>query len=492
MSKKSMGYLLPAGDAYEPDLQCMILFYPDRKEYRQALFGSLDYLATWLAWERDADKRGQDAAQSWQAAVLATRECIEMGTCENILELLTEIELNTRANCCETVDTTAGVYFTDEVTDGVGDVPQNIIDAGYATGVSDWAGFDDYKCAISHVMVNLMEMSLRDMAPHMNTAGTIVGGIGTVAAIVTIAAVAVTGGTALLLFGVLAATGTIAALYSLINTVTKASIESLADDVVTNHDELVCAIYRADGSTGAVTDLNAKIDELFGAVNALILKNLNIGPRLRALYGGRYDEQDLAENLANAGIDVDDFDCECIIPTTPTDLDIEAVAWDVYTTGVAGDGLHEAGGMSVMLHGSASSSERISTVETHYGPATIPSSPFAWVAHHDGDPAGYDDFGDIYSEWTDDHWRQVGSEMKFTLDKDPAAAGTVYLRNARVLCDAGSGLEWFTAEISFINRSTIRWAYVEGSGYDAYISYVDGARQLTNWIEMKYLARVPD
>lgn len=313
MTKKSMGYPLPPGEAYEVDLQCMMIFYPDRPEYRQALFGSLDYLATWLAWERDADKRGQDAARSWRAAVEATRECIEMGTCDNILELLTLVEENTRQCWCAVEnDVTGGTQYTDEVEDGVGDVPQNIIDAGYATGTTDWAGFDDYKCMISHIMVDLIEQTIRDIIPHMDENGKIIGGIGVVVAV--LGAILLTGGTFVLALGVITATGISAALWGLFNEITIAGMETLADDISDAHDALACAIYSADGTTDAIESLNAAIDDEFVAIDAAIIKNLNIGPRLRALYAGRYDQTDIAENMASAGLDETDYNCTAICP----------------------------------------------------------------------------------------------------------------------------------------------------------------------------------
>jgi hypothetical protein len=60
--------------------------------------------------------------------------------------------------------------------------------------------------------------------------------------------------------------------------------------------------------------LNDKIDELFSAPEAIILKNLNNGPTLKALYAGRYDQQDIAAELEEAGYDVESFDCTCDYP----------------------------------------------------------------------------------------------------------------------------------------------------------------------------------
>ncbi|GAH39857.1 unnamed protein product, partial [marine sediment metagenome] len=128
MSENSMGYPLPSGEAFTDELACLMVFYPDKPEYRQAFFGAYFYLSNWLAWERDPDKKGADAARAWKLAVEATMECIEMNTCETILSLLEEIRNNTGVNCCDVVDITDGDQYTDDVEDGEGNVPQNIID----------------------------------------------------------------------------------------------------------------------------------------------------------------------------------------------------------------------------------------------------------------------------------------------------------------------------------------------------------------------------
>ncbi len=98
---KGKGYLLPSGDATEDELECCLVFYPARDEYRRALMGSLDYLATWIAWERDSQKRGQDAAASWKLANIQTWECCSMGFCDDLSTTLQELLAAIHAlECC--------------------------------------------------------------------------------------------------------------------------------------------------------------------------------------------------------------------------------------------------------------------------------------------------------------------------------------------------------------------------------------------------------
>jgi len=308
--EKNKGYLLPAGDAYTEDMACTLVYYPNKPEYRRALGGSLAYLATWIAWEKESEKKGIDAALSWKIALDLTMECWQMACLEelqsNVAAILAIME--TGQTCCDEQDITDGDRYTDRVTDGVGDVPQNIIDAGYASGVGDWPGFDDYKCMIAHITVDTMEAKLREIHEITSEAGPVLGGVVALAAILGI--IVGTGGLAIV-FGIVAGVGAVSLLY--FSLIEFGVVENLADKVATNHEELACAVYYSDGDEDALSDLNDKIDELFTAPEAIILKNMNNGPTLKALYAGRYDQQDIADALLNAGYDLGDFDCSCEI-----------------------------------------------------------------------------------------------------------------------------------------------------------------------------------
>ena len=329
MAKRNIGYLLPAGDAYTDEVACMMLMYPDKPEYRQALFGALDYFGTWLAWERDDDKKGKDAARAWAEAILLTRECMEMNTCETMLALLTEIRDNTGVYCCDVVDVTEGDQYTDAVEDGVEDeVPQNIVDAGYATDVDDWDGFYDYKCMISHLMILNIQAQTVKIESIMLPTGAVVGGVAALAAIVAL----ILAGTGLVLvFGIVLAVAGVSGLYAAIALLGEAGLSDLVDDLETNYDALVCAIYEADGSAAAVDALKDAIDELFSVPEAAFLKNLNLSAQLKALYAGRYDQQDVAEILADKGYDVLDYSCvTCGLPAPPEG----AFTWPIEITGI--------------------------------------------------------------------------------------------------------------------------------------------------------------
>lgn len=306
--KTNPDYPLPSGELGEDEIVCQLVYLPNRPEYWQALITELHFLATWQAWQRDDDKRGKDAAANWREAFELTIGCWRMTCLEQLQDDVAEILelLKLPQACCETGDYTDGDQYTDRVEDGEGDVPQNIIDAGYAEDAADWDGFDDYKCMIAHVTVNNLAEGIRAIVPLVDTTGAILGGVAALAGI--LAVIVGTGGLAIV-FGIVAGIGATSLLYQAITDFPL--LENLADKVDTNHDALVCAVYQGDGDAGSLEALNAEIDELFTVPEALILKNMNLGPNLKALYSGRYDQQDIADQLLDAGYDLEDFSCVC-------------------------------------------------------------------------------------------------------------------------------------------------------------------------------------
>jgi hypothetical protein len=271
--------------------------------------GSLDYLATWIAWERDSGKRGQDAAASWKLANIQTWECTNMGYCDDLATTLQALLAATQAlECCGEQDITDGSQYTDDVIDGVGDVPQNIIDAGYADDASDWTGFGDYKCMISHLAVDHIETFFREISPFINASGIVVGGIGVVGAL--LGAILVVVGLPISA-GILVALGASAGIWTWISTYGKTAVLDLADEIATNHDALACAIYEGDGIADAIADFNDKVDDLFSTIEATAIKAVGFEPQLKAMYSGRYQQDDIAEKLSDLGYATTGYACVC-------------------------------------------------------------------------------------------------------------------------------------------------------------------------------------
>ena len=305
--KNQPGYPLPSGDLGNDELVCQLVFLPDRPEYWQAFLGAYHYMSTWRAWERDDDKRGRDAAANWRAAFEKTMECWRMACLEQLQQDVSDILKALEAGvCCPEMDPTDGDQYTDEVEDGVGDVPQNIIDAGYADDAADWDGFDDYKCMVAHIVVDSMEAKFRKLAPHVDSASAVAGGIAAVAIIIS---AIWTGGLSLLLAGLISSLGGVALFYDAM--ISGSALETLADKIATNHDALACAFYMSDGLEASVAGIKAEIAELFNVVEEVLLDNSGIDIDAKALYGGRYNQIDTAAVLEGLGYDTGDYGCQC-------------------------------------------------------------------------------------------------------------------------------------------------------------------------------------
>lgn len=326
-----MPYLLPDGDAFEPNLKCAVVFYPDRVEYRRALWGAISQLTKWWMWERDELKRGADAADSWDLAYEATME--NFGMLDQILDAIDEVEDLLRAlqfigACCPEVDVTEGAQYTDTVEDGVGDVPQNIVDAGYATDTTDWDSFEDYKCMIAHVLVEDVVQGLTMLAPYVNAAGVIFGGLATVTAIAL--AIIGSGGTALIT-GLIGGLGLAAELYELITD--RDFVEDAAAAIAACNEDLVCAFMEGDGPADSKAKMDAAADACLPAAYASVFKLWSYPAKVKGLYAGRYDAQDTAQTLADRGYTVGSFDCSCAADFT-----------ELTTFGSNNDGLGNWGG----------------------------------------------------------------------------------------------------------------------------------------------------
>ena len=283
--------------------------------HRQAsLLSSLTEQLTWRAtfdhsdydWS-DKDELDADIADLENNLMSPVNLSDIIGYIDEVEDLLRALEQH--AGCCDAGDISDGANFTDPVTDGVGDVPQNIIDAGYAEDAEDWAGFDDYKCMIAHVSVDQLEARTREIAAHMDKDSTTYAIIGGIAVLTGIITHIFTAGLSTLTIAILTSLGATSLLFKYL--LDFELMEDLADDVATNHDALACAFYFSDGVDEAIDNLKNRISTLFSAPQALVLLNLNITPTVKALYAGRYDQADIAGQLAAAGYDVGDFDCAC-------------------------------------------------------------------------------------------------------------------------------------------------------------------------------------
>ena len=152
MRKNVPGYPLPVGELGEDEIVCQLVYLPDRPEYWRALLASIHYFSTWRAWERDVDKRGQDAAANWRDAFELTLECWRMTCLDDItdrMDVMIDL-LGNQSSCCGTTTIGPIITVTTIIVPGVGDDPT----VWGETAVSDWDEWLEYVCYHAHVYVD--------------------------------------------------------------------------------------------------------------------------------------------------------------------------------------------------------------------------------------------------------------------------------------------------------------------------------------------------
>lgn len=241
MTKQNIGYLLPPGDAYEEELACAIVFYPDRKEYRQALLGSILHLSTWRAWEKEEEHKGIDAALSWKLATEYTLECMNMGCFEelqaNVAAILALLQSN--VPCCgDNITYGEQTTYNTIIIPNLGDAPTHYGE----TEVSDWEEWNEYLCHNANLWVDELIEQAGNIAVYLEYGGMTMGGLA-----VAIAAIAlfVVGGfisVPVLMLGVAGLSVGIAG----------SVFEDAADDLEAARTSIVCAILGDRGVAMAV------------------------------------------------------------------------------------------------------------------------------------------------------------------------------------------------------------------------------------------------
>lgn len=289
---------------------------PDDDQMIQVAWGMWSELTHFWNWGKEGPvpEQSEKAAQLWAAALYEAWRIRDMGFPDLILTYIDEVEGLLRqirdVGCCGPQDPTEGQFYTDAISDGVGDVPQNIIDAGFATDSTDWAGFDAYKCMIAHVIIDDAREKLTRLANLYDDEGLdFIGGAGAAAAILGFIFANLATGGAALVAGIIGASGAAAALYSWLNNVGSTVLTGIASDLDTNRDDIACAIYGADGPDAAISAFYSAVGSTAGATAETAVRLLNMAPVIRSLYSGRYDQQNIAQALADAGFSVGGYEC---------------------------------------------------------------------------------------------------------------------------------------------------------------------------------------
>ena len=235
------GYLLPDGECYTEELACAIVFYPDKPEYRRALLGSIVYLSTWLAWERDSAKRGKDAARAWKNAVDETVECWTMSCFEELIADVAAIRIlmQNKKDCCDDNVT----YFpteepTTEIVPLVGDPP-----AFYGeTAITDWDDWSEHVCYNAHAYVDYLIGTSEELFNAVNVSSLFLGLISSALVLLAFSGIGLP-----IAFGLASWVVTGLALSATVLT-----FSSTADDFEDARDLIVCAIMTGGSLPDAV------------------------------------------------------------------------------------------------------------------------------------------------------------------------------------------------------------------------------------------------
>lgn len=302
---RTQGYLLPSGSLGDDDISCTVVFYPDRPEYRAALQGSLAYLATWIAWEKDDDKRGKDAADNWREAYVKTLECWQMGCFDSLTEDIHALLLlmQSRKDCCDD-NITYGEQeeITTTIEPGVGDPP----DYYGETAITDWDDWGEHVCYNAHAYVDMLKAKANDMESAVSTSSMY---IGLIAAALTLLAFT---GIGLPIAYTLGAT----VLSGLVFAVTETTFANTATSIEAARNDIVCALLQGDSIADAVEDALSS-----GTDWDLFYKYVPYESATAIIYEGGYDGEylpaDTKDDCATCGYDLlDDTDVTIHVPST--------------------------------------------------------------------------------------------------------------------------------------------------------------------------------
>jgi len=242
MYNKQPGYPLPDGELGDDDLVCQLVYLPNRDEYWRALLGGLHYFTTWLAWERDDDKRGKDAAANWRLAFEKTMECWRMACLEDLENNVAAILalLQGKKDCCDgNVTYLPQSEYTTDIEPEVGDPP----DYYGETAVTDWDDWLEHVCYNAHLYVDHLVHQAEQINDAIGVGMLSMGLIGSGLALLSFGPLGIPAAFAIVsttLFGLIAASAL--------------TFDDKAEDIEDARDDIVCALINGTSLRDAVED----------------------------------------------------------------------------------------------------------------------------------------------------------------------------------------------------------------------------------------------
>lgn len=209
--------------------------------------------------------------------------------------------------CCQETDPTGGLQYVAPFIEGeTNGVPQTLVDAGIATDADDWTSFEQYQCAIANLFVDNLKSKLDDMDTLFGYGGALIAGIGALATLLTV----FSGGSALLLTGMIVGTAGAAALFDKLQELGQLGLPD-SETIEGIRQELVCA-WTSDENDGFDDRWGAWVQALHDNLNdagATFAEGLSMKSTMRPLYAAQQGDRNLAQELVDLGFDVDSYDC---------------------------------------------------------------------------------------------------------------------------------------------------------------------------------------
>lgn len=456
------GYLLPEGDAYESELCCELVFYPNREEYRRALLGAITYFSTWLAWETDDDKRGKDAARAWKEALEKTLECWNMACMEDLIALNQQILtlLQSKKDCCD-----SGVTYgpqetveTDIVPD-VGDPP----DFYGETAVTDWDDWAEHVCYNAHVYVDNLIAAANELVVAVEGAWIVVGLVASLMVIATMSGIGIPIAYAL----AASVTGALAVLTS--GTI----FTQAAADIETARDDIVCAFLEGTSVSDAVETALAS-----GLAWDTFYSFLDYATATALIYEGGYEAEYLPADTK--------ADCEPCDVGPPPPGQIWGMAWQCTNLK-----LDDVDSSSLRYRNSATGERGINpnnTKEWGFGSSTGPPSRtfvLGRTAQIGSYPYAYDDSYDNLKNWVD----RAADEKELwgiAVYKNTGGTGNVktyqnniYVNYATDINDPGN---WYRCKLTFNpGKSTLSGVTMFGDNEEIETDTTMSGAQSNSW-----------
>lgn len=168
MAKKK-AYLLPE-NPNPPGDRCIVVYLPDDDAFQRALMGSLEFLATWVAWENDEGHTALVAGQRMKQANLRTINTMAVVDCEFLNELLEDgdmsVNITNNVSCgecggsggtclCPSVPLApvGGVHDPLPPAQEIADLPeQEDPGVGFPDGFNDRATYLLHKCQAANAL----------------------------------------------------------------------------------------------------------------------------------------------------------------------------------------------------------------------------------------------------------------------------------------------------------------------------------------------------